>query len=247
MNPNNAIKVFDEFDAEGGSDGPPHGFRGDFPSEQGAPAVPGALSIALSRQTGARGGTLGKRVARQMGWEVYSQELLEYILHEENVRREMLDRLQPAASQWVEDRLKYLQKEELLSCDSAIIDLARIILTIGARGEAVFIGRGAGHLLPPVSTLHVRVVAPAADRVAYMAQWLRMTQEEALEQVRSRDNLRAEFLAKHFHHDVSDLAKYDLVVNSRLLGEEICAELIIQAARAKGLIFTGSFADTEDS
>jgi cytidylate kinase len=80
-----------------------------------------------------------------------------------------------------------------------------------------------------------------------MAQWLRMTQEEALELVRSRDHQRADFLAKHFHHDVSDLARYDLVVNSRLLGEEISAELIIQAARAKGLALTGSFADTEVS
>jgi hypothetical protein len=54
-------------------------------------------------------------------------------------------------------------------------------------------------------------------------------------------------LAKHFHHDESDLAKYDLIVNSRLLGEEACADLIIQAARAKGLTLTGSLADAEDS
>ncbi|MFL5243307.1 MAG: AAA family ATPase [Gemmataceae bacterium] len=247
MNPNYTFKVFDEYNAEGGTEGPPHGFRGESPSERRTPALPSALSIAVSRQSGARGGTLGKRVARQMGWEVYSQELLEYILREENVRREILDRLQPAAAAWVEDRLEYLQKEEGLSNDPGIVELARIILAIGVKGHVVFIGRGAGHLLPQISTLHVRVVAPAADRVGYMAQWLRMTQDEARELVRSRDEQRAEFLAKHFHHDESDLARYDLIVNSRLLGEEACADLIIQAARAKGLALTGSLADAEGS
>ena len=42
-------------------------------------------------------------------------------------------------------------------------------------------------MLPPATTLHVRVVAPLADRVAYMSQWLRLTEDEAAEEVRQRD------------------------------------------------------------
>jgi cytidylate kinase len=97
----------------------------------------------------------------------------------------------------------------------------------------VLIGRGAGSLLPRATTLHVRVLAPLEDRVAYMSQWLRLTRQEAAERVRQADERRAEFLATHFHRPPTDLYQYDLLLNSGLLGEELCAELIVRAARAK--------------
>jgi cytidylate kinase len=246
MNPDHPFKIFEHIHAEEGSDGPPHGFRGDFSGGALTPAMPAALSIAVSRQAGARGGTLGKRVARQLGWEVYSQELLEYILREETVRREMQDRLDATASVWVEERLNYLLAERHVSHDPAIIELARIVLVIGAKGQSVFIGRGAGHLLPRESTLHVRIVAPLDDRVAYLAQWLRLTQEEASTLVGSRDHQRKDFLARHFHHDETDLTQFDMVLNSQLLGEEACAALIVRAAQAKTLALTNSLGDVEE-
>ena len=108
-----------------------------------------------------------------------------------------------------------------------------MVLALGAQGEVILIGRGAGCILPSASTLHVRIVAPLADRIAYMSEWLRLTVEEATAQVELRDRRRAEFIATHFHRQPSDIYQYDLLLNSTLLGEELCAELIAQAARAK--------------
>src|SRR5437660_5855102 len=123
MNPDYTFKIFDQFQGDEGGEGPLHGFRGDLAGALNSPAIPAGLSIAVSRQAGARGGTLGKRVARQLGWEVYSQELLEYILREDNVRKEMQERLDADASTWVEEQLEFLQAEKHLSPDPAIIDL----------------------------------------------------------------------------------------------------------------------------
>ncbi len=115
----------------------------------------------------------------------------------------------------------------------SIVELARVILALGAQGEVVLIGRGAGCILPVESTLHVRIMAPLADRVAYMAQWLRLTQEEAAEQVALRDRRRAEFIGGCFRREPGDIYQYDLLLNSGLLGEERCADLIAHAAGAK--------------
>ena len=82
------------------------------------------------------------------------------------------------------------------------------------------IGRGAGFILPRQTTLNVRLVAPLAERVAYMSQWLRLTEEEAAEKVRQRDAGRAQFLGTHFSSEPDDVHHYDLVLNSGLLGEE---------------------------
>lgn len=209
---------------------PRHGFRGEGSV---APTLPGGLTVAISREAGARGATIAKRAGEKLGWQVYSQELLEYIAQEGTFRQTLLDNLAPAAAVWVEDRLNRLLKEQNLSRNPAILELARMVLSLGAQGEVVLLGRGAGCILPVRSTLHVRLVAPLADRVAYMSNWLRLTEEEAAEQVKTRDSRRAEFIATHFHRKPSDVHQFDIVLNTSMLGEERCADLIMHAAQAK--------------
>ncbi|SRR6266851_4413485 len=212
---------------------PHHGYRGNHPPAGISASVPAALTIAISREAGARGSTIGTRAAQKLGWQVYNQELLEYIAHEGAFRQNVVDNLNPEATRWTEDRLQKLLREQNLSQHPSIMDLARIILALGVQGEVVIVGRGAGCILPPDSTLHVRIVAPLAARIAYMSQWLRLTEKEAAEEVRLRDSRRAEFIPTHFHRQPGDIYQYDLLLNSSLLGEDLAANLIAQAARAK--------------
>jgi cytidylate kinase len=220
------------------TESPLHGFQGDRGPSPAAPTVPASLTIAVSREAGARGGTIGRRVGKKLGWQVYNQELLEYTA-QEGASRHIMTHLPPAAARWAEERLQTLWREQNLSQHPSIADIARIVLALGAQGEVVLIGRGAGCILPAKSTLHVRMVAPFADRVAYMSQWLRMAEGEAEEQVRQRDQRRGEFIETHFHRRPGDVYQYDLILNSWLLGEEVCAELIAKAARAKLAAFGG--------
>jgi cytidylate kinase len=210
---------------------PQHGFRGG--ARAGGAGVPVSLTVAVSRESGSRGGSIARRVGAKLGWQVYSRELLEYVAQEGADRQEILESLSPAAAAWVEGQMDGLLRAQNLSRHPSLLAMARMILALGATGEVVLVGRGAGYLLPRAATLHARIVAPLADRVAYMGQWLRLTEGEAAEQVRLRDRRRAEFLSTHFHREPADVYQYDLVLNSSLLGEELCAELIAQAARAK--------------
>jgi cytidylate kinase len=212
---------------------PHHGFQGDRKRRAGVSSVPRSLTIAVSREAGSRGGSIARRAGVKLGWQVYSQDLLEYIAQEGTFRQDILDNLSPAASCWLEAQLDRLLREQNLSRHPSVLDMARMVLALGATGEVILVGRGSGCILPRATTLHVRVVAPLEDRVAYMSQWLRLTVDEAAEQVRLRDSRRAEFIATHFHRQPTDLYQYDLLLNSSLLGEDLCAELIAQAARSK--------------
>jgi cytidylate kinase len=206
---------------------PLHGFRGQ-PESGDVPGMPAALTIAISREAGARGAAIARRAGAKLGWQVYSQDLLEYICHA-GTFQDILADLPPAAAAWVEEHSHRLQQ----SGHPTLLELARMILALGAQGEVVLLGRGAGCILPPRTTLHVRLVAPLADRIAYVSQWMRLTEEEAAEQVRKSDERRAEFIQSHFQRQPSDVHQYDLVLNTSLLGEERCAELIVYAAHAK--------------
>jgi cytidylate kinase len=212
---------------------PRHGFQGDRGATLSPPIIPCALSVALSREAGARGGAIGRRVGQKLGWQVFDQELLEYMAQDGVVRQGVLDNLKPAATEWAEERLQQLLREQNLSQNPSILALARVVLALGAQGEAVMIGRGSGFILPRASTLHVRLVAPLEERIAYMSQWQRLPMEEAAEMVRVRDERRVEFLQTHFHRHGGDVHQYDMLLNTSLLGEEVCAELIVTAAQAR--------------
>ena len=214
------------------AESPLHGYRGEL--DEPAPlGIPAGLSIALSREAGARGGTIAKRAGEKLGWDVYSQDMMEYMAQEPTVRQDLLDQLSPAAREWLDDHINQLLHEQNLSRNPTILDLAKLVLALGAQGNVILLGRGAGLILPSRSTLHVRMVAPLKDRVHYMSQWLRLTEEEAAEQVRKRDHRRADFLSTHFHRKPNDVHGYDMLLNTSLLGEERCAELVVAAAKAK--------------
>jgi cytidylate kinase len=209
---------------------PVHGYRG-LPEH--SVTLPRSLSITLSRETGSRGSAIARRIGARLGWEVYSQEMLEVLGQDPALQRELADQLPPGGAEWVEERIQQLLLEQSVSRNPQVLDLVRQLLTLGVHGEVVLLGRGAGCVLPPAATLNIRVVAPLADRIMYMSQSQRQTEEEAAEQVRKRDHRRADFLNTHFHRRPGDVHQYDLVLNTRLLGEEACADLIIQAAKAK--------------
>ncbi len=211
---------------------PRHGFRGNR-SRGSRPSVPAGLTVAISREAGSRGATIGNRAGAKLGWPVYNQELLEYMAQEGAVHRESGTQLTPEASSWVDAHLEGLLRKENVSRHPSVLGLARAVLNLATEGEAILVGRGAGLVLPRESSLHVRIVAPMPDRVAYVSQWLRLTEEEAAAQVRHRDTRRAEFLAAHFHHPTTDVYQYDMILNSSLLGEDLCAELIAAAVRTK--------------
>jgi cytidylate kinase len=212
---------------------PRHGFRGESGQAPVRKAFPAGLTVAVSREAGSRGSTIAGRAARKLGWSMYNQELLEYTAQEGLFRHNVRETLSPEAIRWADEQLEKLLREQTISQHPSVRELARTVLALGAMGEVVLIGRGAGFLLPRATTLHVRIIAPVNERIAYMSQWLRLTWEQAAEQVRQRDGRRTEFLATHFHRQAHDNYQYDLILNSSLLGEDLSAELIAHVARAK--------------
>jgi cytidylate kinase len=209
---------------------PLHGHRGD---RRARPAAPAGVAIAISREAGARGETIARRVGKRLGWQVYAQELLEFLCANDVARQSVLADVPADAVDWVTAQLDRVNRDRGIDPQAEGGDMPRLILSLAARGQAILVGRGAGFYLPRETSLHVRIVAPLADRVAHMADWLRLTREQAAEQVRTRDERRAEFLLKHFGRRQTDLYDFDLVLNSGLLGEETCADVILAALNGK--------------
>jgi|GEM_PF-265217 len=210
---------------------PLHGFRGD--TAAASPMRPRGLTVAVSRQAGSRGTTIAKKVAEILDWQVFDHDTLDYLAQNDTARAQLLADIPADALAWADAHLAHLQHDRRLNAEGDALRLARLVLMVASRGSAVIVGRAAGFMLPPETTIHVRVIAPLESRVAYMAQELRMTRPEAVEEVRARDARRANFLDQTLTVDIGDLTAYDVVVNSDRLGVEGTAQFIGWAVRTK--------------
>lgn len=213
------------------SDPPLHGFRGEAPPARAT--HPRGLTVALSREAGARGTTIARKLGELLGWQVFDQELLDYLLVDESGRAQLLADVPAGARAWADAWFDQLRREHRVNTDPETEGLVRVVLAVAARGDAVVVGRGAGFVLPAETTLHVRVVAPFESRVSYIAQTLRLSRAEAAAEVRHRDDRRARFLTRTLLRDPPDATAYDVLVNSTRLGVEAAAQVIGWAVRTK--------------
>jgi cytidylate kinase len=209
---------------------PVHGDRGE-PATR--PVAPAAVTIAISRESGARGGSIARRVGKRLGWQVYTQELLEYLCANEAAREPLLTGVPADSAAWIDSQLDRVALDRGIDPRTEGGVMPHLILTLAARGEVILLGRGAGYYLPRESSLHVRVVAPLSDRIAHMADWSRLTHTVAADLVRQLDERRADFLHKHFGRRTTDPYDFDLILNSGLLREETCADAIVAALNGR--------------
>ena len=213
--------------------GPPlHGFRGE-PTPPPRAAGPRGLTVAISREAGARGSTIARKVGELLGWQVFDQDMIDYLLVDETGRGQLLADVPDSGRAWAEAYHGRLRRDRRVSDDPETTVLVRLLLLVAARGDAVIVGRAAGFVLPAESTLHVRVIAPFEARVGYLAQGLRLPREEAAAEVRDRDARRAKFLSRTVLRDAAELTAFDVVVNSTRLGVEGAAQLIGWGLRTK--------------
>lgn len=185
--------------------------------------------IAISREAGSRGTEIALEVARRLGWDVLDKELLDFMAERYKLPRDMLDVVDESRANWFHDVLGAFFDSRLVSQDSYVAHLHRIVYVAALHGNVVFVGRAAQFILPRQSGLAVRIVAPKRQRIQDIMQRRHLELATAARLVDELDAARAEFCQRHFHRDVRDPLEYDLVINAARLSVEAAAELIADA------------------
>lgn len=189
--------------------------------------------ITVSREFGAGGARIAGRVAVDLGFQLWDDELIAYVARkadtEPSVVRELdehprdLLRDVVAGSFWG-SRVSGAKYRSLITL--AVGELAK-------RGGAVIVGRGANFLVEPEQALRVRVVCPLKQRVDRYARMGQVAWAEAAQHVQQKDQERELFVRHLCAEHCADPANYDLIVNTRDLSEDAAARLVTSAYRAR--------------
>jgi cytidylate kinase len=191
------------------------------------------VSVTISRQAGSRGAEIAYAVAARLGWPVYDHQLLMRIAEEKGLNRRLLERLDESSTSWLEQIIAGFSTKPGPTEWTYMKHLLELLVSLGQVGHCVIVGRGAGYVLPPATTVRVRVVAPRAMRVAKTQQRRGLSKAEAEQWVDKTDLDRVRFVTNHFNRDPYDQLNYDLILNSGRYSTDECVELIVLATRLR--------------
>jgi cytidylate kinase len=174
--------------------------------------------VTISREAGAGGGEIGRRIGERLGWEVFSRNLLDRIADRFHLSRTMLDLVDETHPSWVYDVLGSWVDHKLVPHEKYVACLSQVVLAAARRGCGVFVGRGVQFLLPRKELLAVRVVASSQFRIRQIMENRGMSVGDARRYMVDLDKGRREFVERFFHRDIADPHQYDLVINVDRLG-----------------------------
>jgi cytidylate kinase len=196
--------------------------------QQAAAPVPKLIQpyLAISRETGADGGELARRVAHRIGWKVFDRELLDYMAEHYHMSRLSLEFVDETAASWFHEMFGKWLETHLVSQAEYVSRLGRIVLLAAQHERTIFVGRGVQFILPRDAGLMVRIVAPLKQRVACIVERRQCTQREAEKFVEESDRGRAQFVERYFHRDLADPHLYGLVINLAQVPMDDAVELI---------------------
>jgi cytidylate kinase len=196
-----------------------------------APAKERAITVALTREAGCPGTSVAREVAARLGWPVYDHELLERIAEEMGFRVKLLESLDERRQSWIVECLEGLSSAVTVTEGSYVRHLSQTLLSLGALGECIIVGRGAAQLLPADTTLRIRLVGDLNDRIAASMTRLALSRKDAERWVETKDRERSAFIKAHFLKDPNDLKQYDLILNTSRWSSAGCADMIALAVR----------------
>ncbi len=174
----------------------------------------GITLITVSREYGSNGAMLAERVAAELGYTLFHQELIHEMAASAKTSKRIVETLDEKGLSVLEESIASLINERHLWPDQYLRHLMRVIGTIGRHEHAVIVGRCANFILPPEKTLRVRVIAPLPFRIQTIAKRLSLSEADARKQVLKTDSDRRAFSRKYFYADLSDPFHYDLLINT---------------------------------
>jgi len=191
--------------------------------------------ITISREFGAGGQDIAKRVAEELGITIYDKDIVRETVKAsgfdfDTVRRE---------EEEVSKTSAFLRGLNAFYPDprEVIHDVQEaVILKFAKAGPCVILGRGADEILRKagIDALNVFIHASELHRAVRLQKKLEITDATELQKLMAKhDNNRRTYYTHYTGKQWGDCKNYHLTLDSGILGDDLCVKLILEAAQAK--------------
>lgn len=196
--------------------------------------------ITISRQFGAGGKTLGKRVAETLGYTFADEDIIQMIAEKakvspgwvESVEKEAGGRLSRIVNRMVSKPLvdKVLKDERGYIDEQIYIDYLVILINqMAEEDNVVFLDRGSQYILNDLpEAYHVLMINTLENRVKFMMDNYDMSAKRAAQVVKNEERRRINLYRKIGKQDYDQPELYHLVINMARIDLERAADLILR-------------------
>ena len=190
--------------------------------------------ITIERQYGSGGSVIGKLVSEKLNIQCYNRQILEMTAQkcglsmeslenaEENVPTSFLYSLLLAtnASKSFEDNLPLSDKVFIMESD--------IIRNLAKQEESfVLVGRCGNYILEDEGCFRVFIYGNKEERIKRAVEKYGVDEKKAESFLRKADKRRETFYNSNSGRSWQDKEQYELCLNSSELGDELCADIIV--------------------
>ena len=200
--------------------------------------------ITISREYGCLGYAVGEALAELLNtehkheqrWDLYDRNLLDRLMDDMHLSRELAETLTSRAQSSMADYLKNVLSDyppEVMVYEKLI----ETIRTIAANGHAIIIGRVGNVITRDMPRgFHVRLVAGEEKKIDNLSKLCGLSRQEAKKVLAEKGDVRDQFILKRLKVDITDPHLYDLVINATRYSGEGTARLIIPGIRSAAWI-----------
>ena len=202
--------------------------------------------ITISRQFGAGGKTVGRRVSEALGYTFVDEDIIQMIAEKakvsagwvESVEKEAGGRLSRIVTKMVSKSLV----DRILKDDYGYIDeqiyidyLVVIIAQMAEEDNVLFLDRGSQYILNDFpGAFHVLLINTLSNRVAFMMDRYNMTEQKAHQVVKNEEKRRVNLYRKIGKQDYDRPELYHLVLNMAKVDLDDAVAAIIGLAQDLG-------------
>ena len=201
--------------------------------------------IAINRELGSGGRTVGEKLAAKLGVEFYDKALVKALEEKYHLTVEEIENLKGRKNNWWSDfsrvvsvgetmRQQYysiaVDDEPKLVTTQQIFKIEKeMLLAMAENGSCVITGRS-GFFVFRHHPNHINVLiqAPMEKRIQRLMKKQNMSAEEAEKTIRRIDKMRDNYVTKYTGESRYDTRNYDLVINMDSINEDDAAALIMQ-------------------
>ncbi|MCP4747776.1 MAG: cytidylate kinase-like family protein [Desulfobacteraceae bacterium] len=185
--------------------------------------------ITISRQFGAGGLTLGKKIAERLGYAFYDNEILQQISEKANVSESWVKSIEREAGGKIHQTISNLVPrrviDRILSDEHGYIDetiyldlLQQIIHAFAAKGNSVILGRGGQYILrDQKDAFHVLLIAEKRYRIQFIEAKYNLRPPQARQVVNAEDKRRKNLYRKFHKTNFDSPSLYHMTLNMSIL------------------------------
>jgi cytidylate kinase len=188
--------------------------------------------LTVSREHGAGGSEIARRVGELLGWDVLDGELLDCMAEQYGTPRSLLEFVDETQLGWMTSLFNSWAGKQRLTQEAYVHRISQLMLLAAHHGNVIVVGRGGRFILPRDRGLSIRILAPLEFRAEQVMLQRGISMSDARTLIKKVDKERQAFKAKYFHHNAADPHEYDLVINVEKLDQENTAKLVASAVRS---------------